>query len=205
MLNLKDFLMKIKELFITDYKKIYTFTPISEEIYKIIKEYIKKDDNILEFGSSTGHISYQLAKEGYNVTLLDIRPEVIKIAQKYFLKNKVKANFICTDIFNYDGKHTFAWNSGLIQCFEDSMKEELIKKIASISPKMLLFYPDTDNPLKKRGTDIHILPGVGNAKEYSVRNVPQIAKRYFTKIYQGTLDNKKTKVGYNIYFLYTIN
>lgn len=184
------------------YDGLYEWTPTSEAFFRIIKKFIKKEDKILEFGSSTGHISYRLAKEGYDITLLDIRKEPIETAQNNFKKNNIKANFICNNIFSYNNKYDMAWNSGLIQCYDDSDKDRLIKKLVTITNKILLFYPDVDNPNKKMGTNEQVLPGVGNATEYSIRKIPDIVCANFTKLYQGTLEMNNLRLEYDMYWIY---
>lgn len=196
MRNWRDFLVKIKK-----YDGIYEWTPTSEAFYRVIKRFIKKEDKILEFGSSTGHISYRLAKEGYNVTLLDIRREPIEIARNNFEKNNIRAKFICADIFDCNDKYDIEWNSGLIQCYEDSDKDKLIKKLASITDRMLLFYPDVENPNKRRGTDERSCPGVGNAKEYSIKRIPEIIYAHFDEIYYGVLEMKNLGLEYDMYWI----
>jgi len=198
MLNLKDFFIKFRK-----YKNGY-WAPTSGAFYKILKRFINKKYKILECGSSTGHISYRLAKEGYDVTLLDIRQKSIGIAKKNFSKDKIRAKFICSDIFEHNNKYDFVWSSGLIQCYNDKRKEELIKKIASISNRMLLFYPDIENPNKKKGMNKCITPGVGDAKEYEIDHIPEITYIYFSEIYQGVLEGKIIGLNYNMYWLYAI-
>lgn len=189
--------MKVKK-----YDGVYEWTPTSEAFYRIIKKFIKKEDKILEFGSSTGHISYRLAKEGYNVTLLDIRGEPIKIAKNNFRKNNIRANFICADIFECNNKYDIVWNSGLIQCYDDDDKDKLIKKLANITNRVMLFYPDVENPNKKRGINEREIPGVGSAKEYGIRKIPEIIYTYFTEIYQGISEMNKLRLKYNMYWVY---
>lgn len=202
MLNLKDFLMHTRK-----YKDGLwdPYTPTSEAFYHVLKEFINKQDKILECGSSTGHISYRLAKEGYDITLLDIRPEAIDMAKKYFGTNKVIAHFICSDIFNYEERYDFIWSSGLVQCYNDEKKEELIRHLSSLTNKMLLFYPDTESEGKTRGTNELITPGVGDAKEYGIEYIPEIAYRYFNKVYLGVLNSKSLGLSYNMYWLYASN
>lgn len=200
MRNLRGFLAKFKKN-----DSPYQWNIVSQRFYELVKKFAKKNDKILEFGSSTGHISYRLAKDGYDLTLLEIRPKVIDMAKDIFLKSGVKANFIYGDIFNENDQYDFAWNSGLIQCFEDKRKEELIKKISLISKGMLLFYPDTENPKKVKGSNKDITPGVGNAKEYSIKKIPEIAYKYFSEIYLGTLKAENIKLDYDMYWLYAKN
>lgn len=197
MRNLRDFFKRNNR-----YDGVYDWTPISEAFYKIIKRFAKKHEKILEFGSSTGHISYQLAKEGYNITLLDIRKEPIKVAKKIFQKKGVRANFLCKDIFQYSEKYEMAWNSGLIQCFDNEGKDRLIKKMMDITNKLLLFYPDTEDANKKRGNNLNISPGVSDAKEYDIKEIPVILYRYYDEILHGILDKKVIKLGYNMYWIH---
>ena len=200
MLNLKGFLIKILK-HIRRYKG-KDWDLISEEFYKILKSFINKKDKILEFGSNTGHISYRLAKEGYNLTLLDIRIESIEEAKRIFSENKIKAKFICCDILKHNNKYDFAWNSGLIQCYKDKEKKLLIRKIASITDRMLLFYPDTEDVNKKRGKNKYNIPGVGDAKEYGIKRIVEITYIYFNKIYFGVIKKEKGGLDYDMYWLY---
>ena len=176
----------------------YRWTAASRAIYHVITSFINRGDDILEFGSSTGHISYQLAKQDYKITLLDIRKETVVQTQEIFVRNSATASFIHQDIFLHNQKYDFAWNSGLIQCFEDDRKEELIANLSHITGKLLLFYPDTDHPGKIRGRDSRVVPGVEGAKEYGVSAIPQILFRYFDELYWGTLIPEKLKLSYPI-------
>jgi len=184
------------------YDGVYEWAPTSEAFYRTIKKFIKKEDNILEFGSSTGHISYRLAREGYNVTLLDIRREPIEIAKNNFKKNNVRANFICADIFDCTNRYDIAWNSGLIQCYDDDDKDKLINKLTGITNRVLLFYPDVENPKKKRGTNENEVPGVGDAKEYNIKRIPEIIYACFDEIYHGILEKEKIGLEYDMYWIY---
>ncbi len=198
MRNWKDFFSKNK------YDGLYEWTPISEAFYATIKKFIKKEDKILEFGSSTGHISYRLAKDNYDITLLDIRDDAIESAKNNFKKNNVKANFICANIFDKNNRYNLAWNSGLIQCFDDNNKDKLINKLSGITNRLLLFYPDVENPEKEKGMNEHSVPGVGNAKEYSICRIPEICYDHFTEIYHGVLEKNKIKMKYDMYWLFAI-
>jgi len=200
MRNWRDSLVKIKK-----YDKIYEWAPTSEAFYRVIKRFIKKEDKILEFGSNTGHISYKLAKEGYDITLLDIRAKSIKIAKNNFKKNNIKAKFIRTDIFDCDNKYDIVWNSGLIQCFDNNTKVELIKKLTTITNRILLFYPDVENPNKKRGANKNEVPGVGDAKEYGTKRVPEIIYTNFNYVYYGILKMDGLRLKYNMHWIYAWN
>lgn len=193
----RGFLKKFRK-----YNGVYEWTPTSEAFYRILKQFIKKKDKILEFGSSTGHISYRLAKEGYTVTLLDIRRKPIEIAKNIFKEKNIRANLICADIFDWTDEYDIVWNSGLIQCYNDRNKVKLIKKLASITNKALLFYPDVENPNKKRGTNEQSVPGVGDAKEYAIKRIPEIIYEYFDEMYYGILEMNKIGLEYDMYWIY---
>lgn len=134
--------------------------------------------------------------------MLDIRPEPLEVAKKNFSKNKIRAKFISSDIFQHNDRYDFVWNSGLIQCYDNKGKEKLIKQISFITNKMLLFYPDTENTNKKRGKNKFIIPGVGDAKEYDINHIPEITYTYFNKICFGILEGKIIGLSYNMYWLY---
>lgn len=193
----RDFLKRSKK-----YDRVYNWTPTSESFYRTIKKFVRKEDRILEFGSSTGHISYRLAKEGYHVTLLDIRKEALEIAKNNFKKNNVKADFICADVFDFTEEYSIAWNSGLIQCFNDDDKDKLMKKLIPISNRVLLFYPDVENTYKKRGTNEQEVPGVGDAKEYNIRKIPEIILEYFDEFYHGILEMNEIGLDFDMYWIY---
>jgi SAM-dependent methyltransferase len=179
--------------------------PVSQAFYQVLKNFINKDDNILEFGCSTGHISYRLAKEGYNVTLLDIRRDPVQIAAKNFKRHNVPAQFLCSDIFHLHTCFNFIWNSGLIQCFDDAGKEMLAKQLVRITDRLLLFYPDMGNQNKKRGLNRIETPGVNGAMEYDIKRVPEIFYDNFSELYIGLLNEKKVGLSYGVYWLYARN
>jgi SAM-dependent methyltransferase len=193
----RGFLKKIKK-----YDGVYEWTPTSEAFYRVIKDFIRKEDKILEFGSSTGHISYRLAKEGYNVTLLDIRREPIETAKNIFKKNHIKANFVCGNIFDFNDKYDIAWNSGLIQCYNNNDKYKMINKLASITNRILVFYPDIENPNKNKGINEHTVPGVGDAKEYDINRIPEIIYAYFSEILFGIIKMNKIGLNFDMYWIY---
>lgn len=184
--------------------KIYDWTPTSEAFYSIIKKFAEKEYRMIEFGSSTGHISYRLAKEGFAVTLLDIRPEPIEIAKRNFAKRHVKAEFVCADVFGFSRQYDMAWNSGLIQCFDDAGKKKVIKKLAEITPRLLLFYPDVEDPAKKaeaKVTPTHKIPGVGDAREYDIKHIPEIMYAHFDDLHFGRVTKEQTGLGFAMYWV----
>lgn len=70
--------------------------------------------DILDVGCGGGLISESLANLGANVTAIDFVENNIKIAKKHSQKNKLKINYICSDIENYN----FSKKYDLIVLFE---------------------------------------------------------------------------------------
>ena len=70
--------------------------------------------DILDVGCGGGLVSESLANLGANVTAIDFVENNIKIAKKHSQKNKLKINYICSDIENYN----FSKKYDLIVLFE---------------------------------------------------------------------------------------
>lgn len=181
------------------------WTNTSESLYRVLTQHIKKTDLILEIGSGTGHVSYTLAKQGYNVALNEIRKECLEETKRVFNQHNVRATYVPGDLFRLHKKFDFLWNSGLIQCFSDKDKHKLIKKLATLTPKVLLFYPDIDHPQKIRGTNRKKIPGVDDAVEYPIQRIPSIMYSYFKKLSFGTMDAKEIGLPYTMFWVYGDN
>jgi len=183
----------------------YQWTQVSEAFYDILTKFIERNCHTLELGSSTGHISFRLANEGYRVTLLDIREEAIKEARHNFRENAAAATFIAEDFLSHNLEYDFVWCSGLIQCFTDRDKMEMIQHAALLSDRFLAFYPDTDSQTKIRGTNRAQIPGVGDALEYSVENVPLLMASKFGKIFFGRIPGCTIDMPFDMLWVYGKN
>jgi len=179
----------------------YTWTRTSEAFRTVLEQFIRPDFSILEIGSSTGHISFHLAGQGQNVTLLDIRQKVIDQARHTFESYGLKARFFHEDIFAHQLQYDLAWSSGLIQCFEEEQRLKFLRHVAALTPRLLLFYPDTDSPAKKAGANGLETPGVGDAREYSVRTVPVAFSSVFAQVRFGRLPSAMTDVPFDMFWL----
>lgn len=180
----------------------YVWTRTSREFYHVLDRTLHQGERILEFGSSTGHISFRLAREGHNVSLLDIRAEPINAARQMFAKAGVPARFIVENFLNHHESYDLLWNSGLIQCLAPAEQDALLEHAAAISPRLLLFYPDTDDSSGKvRGKDAAQLPGVGNATEYPINDLPERFSKHFAKVYWGRLAGRTMDLSFDMYWL----
>jgi len=55
-----------------------------------LKKYLPKEGLVLDAGGGPGRYTIELAKQGYDVVLLDIVPEMLKIAKRQIKKAKVE-------------------------------------------------------------------------------------------------------------------
>jgi hypothetical protein len=160
---------------------------ISVHFMPIIINMANKSDRILEFGSSTGHMCFILAKNGYNVSLLDIRKDVIIEAIETFSYFNINSLFYNEDFLVHNKKYEFAFNSGLLQCFLDIDREKFIGHVSEISKKILLFYPFRNEIiLPKKHSSIN---GVDGCAEYPTHSIYKIVSSYFDEVEKGKIEN----------------
>lgn len=183
----------------------YVWTKASLAFQEVLQQFIDKGFNVLEMGSSTGHISFRLAQQGYRITLLDTRKDAIEQARENFEAAGLNAGFFLEDFFSHQLKYDFVWNSGLIQCFDDAGKMRLIRHAAELTGRFLLFYPDTNNPMKTRGINRHEIPGVGDAAEYSVENVPLLFSSVYSKVLFGRISGPAIEMPFDMLWIYGRN
>lgn len=179
----------------------YAWSRTSQAFYDTLIQVVGREDRVLEFGSSTGHISFRLAREGYRVSLLDIRAEPINEARQLFAQAGVHAQFFVEDFLQHNGSYDVLWNSGLIQCLLAEQRQQVLRHAATLSRRLLLFYPDTDSSKKVCGADNSKIPGVGDAVEYSVADLPELFCRYYDNVYWGRLPADKLAVPFDMFWL----
>lgn len=97
---------------------------------------IKGPSELIELGSGSGHLSAILAEKGYSTTLMDFSPKALQKSQDLFELKGLGGNFIAGDIFNVDHllskPYDVAWNSGVMEHFNESELRELFKKISTV-------------------------------------------------------------------------
>lgn len=95
---------------ITKEKKALDYLADKEAMYFAVREILSQtkgsNKKILEVGSGLGYLTYAIAREGYDITGLDISDDAIRKAEKRFGKN-----YVCADVYNYAlGNHRkFDW------------------------------------------------------------------------------------------------
>lgn len=173
----------------------------SEAFWRVLSAYVQPQDTILEVGSGTGHVSYMLARRGNSVTLNDIRSDVVIESAKIFITNNVKVGVLPGDYRDIAKKYDLVWNSGLIQCLYGRDRQRFVNKLIEIGRKVLLFYPDTGDPAKVLGSNKNIIPGVDDAKEYPIGDVPELLSRYFDKVSMGILTAQEIDLPFKMYWI----
>ena len=181
------------------------WTQTSEEFLHVLIQYLKKSDKVIELGCGSAHISFILAKLGYNIALNEIRENSLIQAKDVFEKHSVSVKYISGNLFSISDHYDFAWNSGLIQCFTDSEKKRFVAKLAKNFNKILLFFPNTLDQNKVRGSNKKNIPGVDDAIEYDISNIPKIIQSKLTIIHFGTIRSEKIGLPYNMYWIYGDN
>ncbi len=121
------------------------FDSASREIITRTKEYLKANDNVLDFGCATGTKTLELAGEIKHIHGLDISYEMISLAKKKLnAANSKNVSFSCGTIFKYDlEKASFdkiiAYS--IIQLLADS--EKVIQRINELLKPGGLFISET--------------------------------------------------------------
>jgi hypothetical protein len=180
----------------------YAWTRTSQAFYSILSKVVARGDRILEFGSATGHISFRMAREGHDVALLDIRTAPVNEARRIFMEAKVHARFYACDFLQHHEQYDIIWNSGLLQCLTTAERERILAHATSLSRRLLLFYPATDSPDKIRGADRTKTPGVEDALEHSVEDLPGMFCHYYDKVCWGRLQPRTLELPFAMHWLY---
>lgn len=179
----------------------YAWSKTSQAFYGLLKQSIAPCESVLEFGSSTGHVSFRLAREGHRLTLLDIRAKPIEEAKLIFAKAGVDAHFSIGNFLEHDEPYGLLWNSGLIQCLLPEERELLLHHATRLSDRLMLFYPDTDASKKVRGEDRAQTPGVNGCMEYSVAELPEHFCRHYDKVSWGRLTARNLGLPFDMFWL----
>lgn len=99
------------------------------------KEKVKK---VLDMGTGTGFIAVYLALKGYNVDASDINLNSLQLARKNALQNKIKINFIYSNLFeNITSKYDLIIFNPPMGNISGNKLMELIKSFIPKSNKFL--------------------------------------------------------------------
>lgn len=179
--------------------------PASESLYNTVVQFASPGDSILEVGSGTGHISYFLAKAGYTVTLSEIRSQSLIDSMQVFRRHKVYAAFLFGDGKHIEQHFDLLWSSGIVHCLWGEEREEFVKRMNEISTRVLLFYPDTEGGTKEVYQNESQIPGVDDAKEYPVKDIPELMGKYFKQVEYGELSEESVGLPFKFLWVYGAN
>lgn len=110
----------------------------SEYIQSLINIHSKKRvKSILDVGCGTGIHANFFAKKGFEVTGLDISPEMVEIAKKQFGKSNKSPSFIVGDATNFDLGREFDVVLSLFHVIDYHITNEALEKSFNIATKHL--------------------------------------------------------------------
>src|SRR3989338_17189 len=128
------------------------------ELYfsKVFENDLKRITNarkgkIIEIGCGGGVMSSRLAKQGYQVSVLDISRNALDVTRKNFGKIGAEGKFIRADLFDMKLKkerYDIVWNQGVIEHFDDI--NGAIKSMDGLVKKqgyLVIFVPAYNSPL----------------------------------------------------------
>ncbi len=194
---------------------------ISRIYYEILQFFIPKGISVLEAGSSTGHLSFELAKEGgRKVSLIEIRPKAVKVGKKKFEESGLSVDYFLGDFLDHDIEYDFIWNTGLFcSGFDDKMKESFVRKASELAGSLLVIcgdnvraYPQMEMEEKRkergsipRGGNPDLPIGVGAAITYPGINVPTIFSKNFKNVYTGMISQSDGYAGSERFWTFGTN
>lgn len=113
-----------------------------EDYFKCVVDAVLENINIpienakiLEAGAGTGTSSFQLAKKGAQVSLVDYSEKAIIRMEQMFRQNSLSANFFCDDIRNMDiddNSYDIVFNSGVMEHFPYDQQVAILREMRRI-------------------------------------------------------------------------
>jgi len=82
--------------------KRYLSTKLWDSEELLIKRYFKLNGSVLDIGCGAGRTTIAMAKMGFNVTGIDLIPEMIKVSKKQAERHNVNVNFMIMDAIKLD-------------------------------------------------------------------------------------------------------
>lgn len=125
---------------------------LAAEIKRYIQKYeVLPGSKLVELGSGSGHLSAILAQEGYDVTLLDFSPVALEKAKSTFHELGLRGTFINGDLLGdlsfLGDEYDLAWNSGVMEHFDESNLSRAFQSISKIKAKYYLFVVPNPNSI----------------------------------------------------------
>jgi len=120
---------------------------LADSIVEMLKKHrLKPGSRLLELGCGSGHLSACLNMAGYRTDMLDISCESLKKAQQTFDEHGLEGQFIQADMMSLEASdlsgYDLAWNSGVMEHFDDDTIIEVFKKIRKTARHTLIIVPN---------------------------------------------------------------
>lgn len=183
------------------YKQYYgNFFPLaSQKIINLLLENIQKDESILEVGCGSGHISFKMALEGYNISGIEIRKEVAEETQSKFSRANLNAAIYAGDILELNNKYDVIWNSGLLQCLPYDKRQTYLNHISKLANKAIFLVPERVQDVE---TTKNVSIGVAGCKEYCTNDIAYELYQFYNKVKVGRFYKEDIKLEFD--FIYYI-
>lgn len=116
---------------------------LKKDIEDLFEKYnINAGSKIIELGCGSGHLSFLLRQKGYKVDLLDFSPLALEKSKEVFQKENYDAKFIQADLTKeliIKDKYQVAWNSGVLEHFDDELLNKIAENIAKLDSEYFIF------------------------------------------------------------------
>lgn len=188
------------------------------KIYQALIKFSSKDNvSILEVGCGAGYMSLELAREGFNVTGIDISPLSIKTAKKVsdddpWRKKRGKLEYLCTDFFSYakNIKHKFGaiLFLGALHHFKNQNRVmDNIRRLLIPQGLVIVHEPTRDRVSEGNAAFVYLVELLLSLKNgfYRKNSIPKNSKEYYKRIketlsrlkYEGPRGGKRQSVNDN--------
>jgi SAM-dependent methyltransferase len=96
---------------------------------------------VLEAGSGTGRVSLRLAKEGAQVTLLDLSEEALHLSRRLMTAWGVSAATVVGSLFALpfkDSQFTLVWNGGVLEHYDEAEQRQMLSEMVRVSAQWVV-------------------------------------------------------------------
>ena len=149
-------------------------------IHKEIPEL--KGLRILDAGAGTGLNSIAAARQEARVTLMDIAPEALAIARKYYEEQDLSADYVEGSIFEMpfaDETFDVVWNTGVLEHFQEDTRKVAVAEMFRVLKKggtILTLNPNFNAPVYRAMKERADLRGEWQAGvEYPLQTLRDVA------------------------------
>jgi 2-polyprenyl-3-methyl-5-hydroxy-6-metoxy-1,4-benzoquinol methylase len=116
---------------------------VSHVQYDALKTLFPEPDSlqVLEAGSGMGRVSLRLAKEGAQVTLLDLSEEALHLSRRLMTAWGVSAATVVGSLFALpfkDDQFTLVWNGGILEHYGEAEQRQMLSEMVRVSAQWVI-------------------------------------------------------------------